>query len=207
MRARILIATSNPAKFEEAACVLECPGLNIVSLKDFPAIREVSETGSTFEENSRIKAEGYFEQAQIPTIADDGGLKVDYLNGAPGVSSKRWLGYGATPQDFAQAIVDALRGVPREKRQARLGSVITFWDGKSMLQEECWLEGYIAENIAGTVKPGFGYRAIFMISKFGKPYSDLTDAEHEEVNFRRQSLKRLKPKILELLAQKIGEVA
>ncbi|MEK7074387.1 MAG: non-canonical purine NTP pyrophosphatase, partial [Patescibacteria group bacterium] len=96
----LLIATTNPAKFEEASFVLRSSGLNILGLKDFSTV-PVEETGAMFEENAILKAKGYFEQTKTACIADDGGLMIDYLAGAPGVHSKRWLGYEASDQELA----------------------------------------------------------------------------------------------------------
>ena len=196
---KLLIATTNPSKFNEAKGVFEEDGLEILGLKDFPQIKQVPETGETFEENAVIKAKGYFSQALIPCIADDGGLAVDYLDGAPGVHSNRWLGHPASDLELAETILKKLEGVLQEKRTARLGGFIVFWDGKNLLKEENYIEGYISERIMDEVKPGFPYRPILMIPQFNKPYSALTHEEHELVNFRRKNLRALKPKILELL--------
>jgi XTP/dITP diphosphohydrolase len=195
----LLIATTNPAKFDEAARELEQEGLEILGLKDFPDIRHVEETGKTFEENAVLKAKGYFEQTRVPCVADDGGLMVDFLNGAPGVNSHRFLGRDATEEELAQAIIEKMQGVPVDKRTARLGGFIAFFDGEHLLKRENYIEGYIADRLMGKVKPGFPYRPLLLIPRFGKPYSELTDAEHEEVNFRRKNLHELKPRILELL--------
>lgn len=202
--ARLLISTTNPAKFEEAVSALTEPGLEILGLKDFPSIATVEEVGKTFEENAILKAKGYFEQTRVPCIADDGGLMVDYLDGAPGVASARWLGHNASAEELANAIIEKLQGVPRAHRTARLGGFIAFHDGANLLLNENWIEGYIANRIMCEIKPGFPYRAILMIPQFGKSYGELTEAEHEQVNFRRKNLKALKPEIMKLLA---GEVA
>lgn len=195
----LLIATTNPSKFSEAEAVLRDDDLRILGLKDFPKIKIVPEIGFTFEENATLKAKGYYEQTKVPCYADDGGLEVEYLNGAPGVNSHRWLGHEATDRELAETILKKLEGVAREKRKARLDGFAVFWDGVHLLKEENWVEGYIADKLMDEVKPGFPYRAILMIPRFGKAYGALTHEEHEEVNFRRKSLKALKPKILELL--------
>ena len=195
----LLIATTNPAKFEEAKAALSSENLAILGLKDFPGIVTVEETGATFEENAILKAKGYFEQTHIPTIADDGGFAVDYLKGAPGVSSHRWLGHEATDLELANAVLEKLKGVPSDKRAARLGGFVVFYDGEHLLKQENWIEGYVAEELMGEIKPGFPYRAILMVPQFNKSYGDLTEEEHEAVNFRRKNLRELKPKILELL--------
>ena len=198
----LLIATTNPAKFEEASAMFAGANLTILGLKDFSAIAPVEETGGTFEENAILKAKGYFEQTKTPCIADDGGLMIAYLNDAPGVHSKRWLGYDANDDELAAAVLEKMRGVPQEKRTARLGGVIVFWDGKHLLKQENWIEGYIADHLMGEIKKGFPYRPILMIPQFGKPYSDLTEEEYAHVNFRRKNLSALKPEILQYLDEK-----
>lgn len=123
---RLLIATTNLAKFEEAQALLRDEAITILGLADFSAIEVVDEAGATFEENAILKAKGYHAQAGVPCIADDGGLVVVYLNGAPGVSSHRWLGHSATDEELANAVIEKLKGVPQNQRTARLGGYIAF---------------------------------------------------------------------------------
>jgi XTP/dITP diphosphohydrolase len=196
---KLLIATTNPSKFEEAKGTLAGNGFEIVSLKDLPSIVPVEETGKTFEANALLKAKGYFDQTHIPCIADDGGIVVDALGGAPGVDSHRWLGDDATDEDRANGIIEKMKGVPREKRTARIGGVIIFYDGVHTLKSENWLEGYIADRVMGQIKPGFPYRHVLMIPQFGNAYSELTEAQHEDVSFRRKSIRTLVPQIKKLL--------
>lgn len=195
----LIIATTNPAKFEEASTILKEADLKILGLKDFPDVKPVPETGNTFLENAFLKALGYFLQTGIPCIADDGGLMVDALDGAPGVNSHRWLGHEATDQELAEAVLKKLEGVPKEKRSARLGGVMVFYDGTHTLSKENYVEGYITDRLMGEIKPGFPYRPIFMVSSLNKPFSETTAEEDEIVGHRRKSLRALKPKILELL--------
>ncbi|MEK9201561.1 MAG: non-canonical purine NTP pyrophosphatase [Patescibacteria group bacterium] len=231
----LLIATTNPAKFEEANFVLQSSGLRILGLKDFPTV-PVEETGATFEENAILKAKAYFDQTKTPCIADDGGLMIDHLHGAPGVHSKRWVkassfdgkssepcnstcerkgfprvsprgrnGHDASDQELADAVIDKMKGVPQEQRTAKLGGFIIFYDGIHLLKSECWLHGYIAENLIGEIVPGFPYRPLLMIPQFNKPYSNLTEEEHDKVNFRRKNLEVLRPKILEILSSTVSD--
>src|SRR3989344_123565 len=93
-------------------------GVKLLSLRDFPGVSKAEETGETFEENAVLKAKYYFGKTGVPTLADDGGCMVDALRGLPGVHSHRWLGEHATDLDIARAIVEKLKGVPREKRTA-----------------------------------------------------------------------------------------
>lgn len=195
----LLIATTNQAKFDEARAVFESLDIEILGLKDFPGITQVPETGGTFEENAVLKAKGYFAQAKIPTLADDGGLVVDALGGLPGVHSHRWLNREASDGKLVEAVLERMQSVPWENRTARLGGCMVFFDGMHLLKSENWLEGYIVERLKGEVKPGFPYRSILLVKKFGKLYRDFIPAEHDEENFRRKNLLALQPKIFEYL--------
>lgn len=212
---KLLVATTNAAKFREACDALGDAKLEILGLQDFPHVSPVPETGETFRENAVLKAKGYFKQTNIPCIADDGGLVVDYLGGMPGVHSHRWLDRrdaqglerpdvqgirrAASDRELAEAILERLEGVPRPERAARLGGVIAFWDGKHLLENENWIHGYIADRLTGPVAPGFPYRALLMIPEFNKSYAELTPEEHRQVNFRYKNLELLKPHIMEHL--------
>ncbi len=203
----LLIATTNPGKLGEIKEFLADKDITILGLSDFPDIRQVEETGETFEENAALKAKGYYEQTKIPCIADDGGLMVDHLNGAPGVKSHRWMGHEATDEEQAEAILQKLKGVPLEKRGARLGGCIVFYDGYHILKRENYTEGTISDHVIGEIKKGFPYRSILIVSRFGKAYSELTDEEHEAVNFRRKNLRELVPEMLKLLRAGSGKGA
>ncbi len=196
---KLLIGTTNPGKFEEARSILGDSEIQIFGLRDFPEIKPVSETGETFEENAVLKAKGYFAQIGIPTIADDGGLAIDFLGGLPGVHSHRWLGREATDQEIVLAALEKMKGVRFEKRTARLGGFVVFFDGTHLLKSENWVKGHITERLDGEIQPGFPYRSILLVKKFNKLYRDLTPAEHAEENFRRKNILSLKPKVLRYL--------
>lgn len=191
-----LVATTNPAKFKEVQAILANDDIQILGLKDFPNVRKIEEVGETFEENAFLKTVGYYWQTKIPCIADDGGLMIDYLGGAPGVASHRWIGEDATDEERVQAVLERMKDVPREKRTARLGGFVVYYDGRRLLKRENWIHGYIAENLMDNIEPGFPYRPILMIPQFKKPYSALSHEEHEQVNFRRKSIHSLKTEIL-----------
>ena len=195
----LLIATTNLAKLGEMQSVFEGSGVKTLGLKDFSDIKLVEESGDTFLENALLKAKGYFIQTKISCLVDDGGLMVDYLDGAPGVNSNRWLGFKATDQELAGAILKKMEGVPSEKRTARFGGVMAFYDGKNFITEENYVEGFIAEHPMGDIKPGFPYRSIFIVAKFGKPYSELSEEEDKEVGARQRNLQTIKPRVLEFL--------
>ncbi len=198
---RLLIATTNSGKLQEILRFLAGSGVEVVGLKEFPNVAPVDETGMTFEENAILKARCYAQQTGLPAIGDDGGLEVDALGGAPGVHSKRWLGYEASDEGLARAVVARLEDVPSDKRTARLKTCIAFYDGELVGVCTTAVEGFIVNEVADEIQSGYPYRSIFMVSKFNKLYKDLTKEEHEMVNHRIHNLRVLLPKILECLRE------
>ena len=142
---KILIATKNPGKAGEIKEFLG-NGFELASLTDFPDSPDTEETGETFEENALLKARTYFEWSGISSVADDGGLEIDYLNGEPGVKSRRWPGYEATDEELIEMALKKLEGVPQENRTARLRTVGTYYDGKNIISRTASVEGYMGED-------------------------------------------------------------
>lgn len=200
---KLLIATTNPAKFNEIKGGLRDISAEIVSLLDFREAQFIEETGHTFEENAELKAKGYGMQFNLPAIADDGGIEIDFLNGEPGVKSHRWLSLDreSTDEELIIHTLDRLKGVAREKRGAQLRAVAAFYNpmsGKVFLESEA-VRGYIIEEMPTEVIPGFPFRSLLFLPQFGKLYKDLTEEEHLQINHRLKALERLKPKIVAAL--------
>lgn len=191
---KLLIATKNPSKAREIKKFLgdSFESVTLTDLKDAP---DVKETGETFEENAILKATKYFEWSGISSVADDAGLQIDFLNGEPGVKSRRWLGYEMKDQEMINTALDKLKGVPREKRTAHLRTVGAYFDGKNILTETAAIDGYITEEQTVECEPGYPFRAIFWILRFNKLYQDLTHEEHEQINHRRMVYGKLAKKI------------
>ncbi len=187
---KIVIATKNPGKLREIKEFLG-PDFECVSLLDFEDSPDIEETGTTFLENAVLKAKTCFEWSGLPSVADDGGLEIDYLNGEPGVKSRRWPGYEATDQELINLALEKLSGVPWEKRTASLVSVGVFYDGKSILRAVEKIKGFITEDKASRFEKGYPFRAIFWLPEFKKLYQDLTKEEHEEINHRRKVFSKL----------------
>ncbi|MDE2213262.1 MAG: non-canonical purine NTP pyrophosphatase, partial [Patescibacteria group bacterium] len=126
---KLLIATSNPGKAGEYRQVLSELPLKLVLLSDL-GLSSIEETGATFEENARLKAESYFQKSGLPCIADDGGLEVDALNGEPGVKSRRWKtgDENVTDEELVAYTLERMKGIPDEKRRARLRLGMAFAD-------------------------------------------------------------------------------
>lgn len=199
LRKPLLIATTNQAKLAEIFAAYKDTGIELKSLRDFPGIISPEETGETFEANAILKAQYYFSQTSLPALADDGGLIVDALDGAPGVLSNRWLGHAASDLELATAVIERMRQVPLEKRSARIGGYMAFWDGTNLVTSVSNIEGYICEELPTEIEAGFPFRSILVVSKFNKLYKDLSHAEHEDVNHRRHNLAKIRQKVISLL--------
>ena len=200
---KLLIGTSNPGKAAELSGYMGELGFEIVTLADLK-IASVEETGETFEENAVLKAKAYAAASSLPTLADDAGLEVDVLGGAPGVRTHRWLGEDATDLKLLMAILDRMRGVPMPKRTARLKVVLALAmpDGE-VVTATAAAEGKIVEEDEVRVDkmvPGYPFKCLLKLDALGKLYCDLTDEEHAAVNHRRQAVRDLLPH-LQTLAQ------
>lgn len=196
---KLLVATTNQGKAKEIGDFLRESGISVLSLRDFDNLDSVEETGTTFEENAVLKAKTYYTACGIATVADDGGLEIDALGGEPGVKSRRWIGREMTDWELVDHTFERLKGIPKEKRTAKLRTVIAFFDGKECVCDTDFIEGYIVEERPVEVKAGYPFRSLFFIPQFGKLFKDLTPVEHKEINHRLKILERLKPKILERL--------
>ena len=169
--AELLIATTNPAKLAEYRVLLREFSLRLVSLHDVGIDREASEGAATFSDNARIKAAFYFAHSGLPTLADDGGLEVDALGGAPGVQSHRWLGAQAGDRILAEEVIRRMAGVEPANRTARLraAGALIYTDGGAVYERvaEAALEGVIAERCYPEIRPGFPYRSVLYLPDRG----------------------------------------
>jgi len=159
---RVVLATGNPGKLRQFSELLDASGLSLVRQSDF-GIEPPQETGSTFLENSLIKARNAAALTGLPAIADDSGLEVDALGGRPGLYSARYAGLDASDDENLRKMLQELHGVPVPKRTARYRSVIVFISGPDdsspLVGEGVW-EGSIGEAPRGS--GGFGYDPIFI---------------------------------------------
>ncbi len=198
---RLLIGTGNVGKYKEIYRAIQTTlphTFHLCSLTDLKITDEPDETGKTFEENSRIKANFYTALSGLPTIADDGGLEIDALNGEPGIHSRRWPGYKATDEELMAYALKQMKGIPLEKRRAKLTTCISFSDRKNsiFLQESKSIDGYISEKPSHHREEGYPYKSLFIVTKYNKYYGDLSIAEHEAINHRRHALTQLLTRVL-----------
>jgi XTP/dITP diphosphohydrolase len=167
----LLIATTNPAKFAEYSLLMRDFGLRLISLRDAGIERDAPESGATFCDNARIKAAFHFRHTDVATLADDGGLEVDALGGAPGVQSHRWLGPDADDRKLAEEVVRRMAGVEPAARTARLraAAALIYLHRGSVCERmaEAVLEGIIAERCFPTIRQGFPYRSVLYLPQRG----------------------------------------
>jgi XTP/dITP diphosphohydrolase len=186
-----VLATANPDKVAEIAAVLEDAGA-LVSLRPRDAsIAEVDETGATLEENARLKASAVSIATGEPAIADDTGLEVDALDGAPGVRSARFAGETATYTDNCELLLARLDGVDLPARTARFSTVaIARWPDGREIAAIGTVEGTIAETPRG--EGGFGYDPVFVPSEGdGRTFAEMSPAEKHAVSHRGRAFRTL----------------
>ena len=179
---KICAATGNAGKLRELRRILEAQGHEVVSQKELGITIEPEETGTTFAENALIKAETICKASGLPTIADDSGLCVDALNGAPGVYSARY-GHKSSDAERIAYLLENLKDVPAERRTAKFVCVITcLWpDGREIVARgECCGRILYEKHGAG----GFGYDPVFYLPEYGMTYAELPAEKKNDISHR-----------------------
>lgn len=196
---RILLATNNPHKAEELASILGgLDGIEVITLKDLPiTLPEPVEDGETLEANAYIKAREIFMATGIPTVADDTGLEVEALDGAPGVLSARFAGESATYADNCAKLLRELEGA--EKRAARFRTVICYTDQQRTLFAEGSVDGEVITAPRGDA--GFGYDPIFRPEGDDRAFAEMTPAEKNRISHRARALAALERTLALYLAE------
>lgn len=186
---KFVLATFNRDKARELAALLARPGLDLVPLADWPGASAPEETGATLLENARIKARAAVAATGLPAIADDTGLEVDALGGAPGVHAARYAGPGATYADNVAKLLAALAGVPADRRTARFRTVCVacFPDAPEVAADGV-LEGVIGPEPKGG--NGFGYDPVFVLAD-GRTLAQLSDDEKNGASHRARAARAL----------------
>jgi len=201
----LLVATTNPAKLAEYRLLLRRFDLKLVSLRDVGVDRQAPETGASFLENARIKAAFYFVHSGLPALADDGGLEVDALGGAPGVMSHRWLGRDDVDDRLlAEEVVRRMAGVAPGGRAARLRAAAALvYTEQGLVREgaaEAALEGTIAERCYPDVRTGFPYRSVLFLPDRGCYLAAISEEEAARLSQRRTTVEKLTPHLERLVA-------
>jgi XTP/dITP diphosphohydrolase len=195
---KLLIGTHNQAKFKQMKAALGDIPYECVSLSDMNISHEVDETGSTYYENAYLKATIYAQLSGLLTLADDSGLEIDALEGAPGVFSSRYAGANKTDEEKIAFILDKMKDVPEGNRQAKFCSVIVLAtpDGqtKSYSGEST---GFITTATRGPAQKGFPYYLIYALNPFGKTMAELHAAGILFESHRQKSLAQVKKELQE----------
>jgi XTP/dITP diphosphohydrolase len=190
----LLLASQNPGKLDEMRLLAAGLPFRVVGPRELGIGEAPEETGASFLENARIKALAYAKRSGRLTVADDSGLSVDALGGAPGLYSSRFGGEGASDAARNELLLAKLAGVPPEGRGARFTSALVVARGRDVLFEvEEHVEGRIADEIRGA--NGFGYDPLFLLPALGKTAAELDPAQKNRISHRAKALHRL----LELL--------
>lgn len=188
---KIVLATGNQGKVREMADLLADFGFDVVAQSEFN-VSEVAETGTTFIENAIIKARHAAKETGLPAIADDSGLEVDALDGAPGVYSARYAGEHATDQQNLTKLLNAMKDVPEAQRTARFHCVLVLMrhenDPTPLVCHGSW-EGRILTEAHGS--NGFGYDPIFFVPEDNCASAQLEPARKKQLSHRGQALKKL----------------
>ena len=192
---KILIATGNRGKLREIRHILSDTPVEIVCLGDVDAGGGVEETGATFAENADQKAVYYSELARLPTLADDSGLEVDALGGAPGVFSARYAGPGCSDDDNNGKLLGELADVNEEERTARFRCAVSFAvEGKVLARSEGTIEGRIGFENKG--RNGFGYDPLFYVPEEGCTAAELLPERKNIISHRGQAFRAIKDILL-----------
>ena len=184
---KLLIATHSAGKKREYASLLEDLALEQVTLDDLGVEQTIAEDGASYAENALLKAKGYAAATGLLTLADDSGLEVDALDGAPGVLTARYAGEGASDEQRYLLLLQNLRGVPDERRTARFRCVIALaWPGGRVEITEGVCEGRITHGPRG--EHGFGYDPVFYVPEYGCTMAQLPPEVKNRISHRGTSV-------------------
>ena len=188
---KIVLATGNQGKVREMADLLSDFGFEVLAQSEFN-VSEVAETGTTFIENAIIKARHAAKETGLPAIADDSGLEVDALLGAPGIYSARYAGEDASDQDNLEKLLDAMKDIPEKERTARFHCVLVLMrhenDPTPIVCHGKW-EGRILTEAQGT--NGFGYDPVFLVPEKDCASAELEPTVKKQLSHRGKALKQL----------------
>ncbi len=195
---QLVLATNNKDKVREIRHLLDDLPVTVLTGDDFMEFPDPEETGTTLEENAILKARAICEFCELPALADDSGLEVDALNGAPGVFSSRYAGEDCSYRDNNEKLLRELQGVPVEERTARFRCIIAIaWTPDDLQTVAGTAEGIISEDIAES--QGFGYDPVFYYPDKGKRFSEMTLEEKNSVSHRGLALQEARTLIIERL--------
>ena len=202
---KLVLATQNNGKIKEFERLLAefVSDVQVLGLRDFPDMPDIAETGESFIENSLLKARGICEFTQLPTLADDSGLCIDYLNGDPGIYSARWSGVHGDDAANISKVLLQLEGVPQSERSAQFVCEVALvfpvghlHQGRELI-ESGKLSGFITLSPRGTA--GFGYDPIFQPVGSELTLGEFAHGEKDKISHRGIAMRAIAPRIFELL--------
>jgi len=198
----LVLATRNQGKIREFRRILDAisnGAINLLGLEEFPDTTDVEETGSTFKENAFLKARSICAETGLPAIADDSGLCVDALDGAPGIYSARYAGVHGDDQANNAKLLLALKDIPEEKRRAHFtcAAALVLPDGREHVSEEIF-EGSILFAPIGD--QGFGYDPLFRPQGLAISSAQMSADEKDLISHRGKSLRAIAPHVISLLS-------
>ena len=192
---KLILATHNKNKKLELVNLFSGLEINILGLDQFPSIGQIDEIGTTLHDNAFIKAHEVHKITGLPTLADDTGLEVDLLNGAPGVYSARYAGINSSYEDNVNKLLLDLSQYGNEiERTARFKTVISFINNGQEFSEIGIVEGYI--TIKRTGENGFGYDSIFKPVNSMKTFAQMSEIEKNKISHRRLAFDKIKDQII-----------
>ncbi len=193
----VVLATRNANKIKEILAIFQDIPIEFKTVDDYPGTPEVVEDGATLEENARKKAYEVARFTKQIALADDSGLEVAFLDGAPGVISARFAGIGCSYDDNNQKLLKLLKGVPTPHRRAKFRTVLALAVPKGATQTvDGSLTGYITDRPRGS--EGFGYDPIFLVPELGKTLAELGPTLKNGVSHRYKALQAMRPILLNL---------
>ncbi len=192
---RLIVATRNKGKIAEIGKLLEGMQFEVISMEQAGMQAEIEEIGYSFQENCLIKAKTIFDAIGGVVLADDSGLEVEYLNGAPGIYSSRFAGENATDADRVRKLLRLMEGVPKEKRSARFVCAVTaILEDGTVLKDSAVCEGYIAEEPKGI--NGFGYDPVFFLPEMNMTMAEIGSDTKNKISHRAKALQLIKKQII-----------
>ncbi len=204
MKRQIVLATRNRGKIRELQALMKDFGIEVVSVADIKGAPEVEEDADTFIGNSLKKAREIASATGFMALADDSGLVVDALDGAPGVYSARYAGDNATDEENYLKLLEEMRDIPDEKRTARFKCVmVLFHPSGQWISAEGSCEGVIAREPAGS--EGFGYDPVFFVPELNRCMAQISPDEKNAISHRGNALKKLREMLPEFLEKTRGK--
>lgn len=183
----IVVASKNKGKVSEIRKILEPINIKVLSMEDIGFNEDIQETGSTFEENAKIKAQEIYKKSGNVVLADDSGLEVEFLDNAPGVYSAR---FAPNDNERIKKLLNLMDKVPQEKRKARfVCAMVLFINNEEFIIKKGIVNGYITKEAKGT--NGFGYDPVFYVPKYKKTMAELDIETKNRISHRAKALEQI----------------